>query len=325
MELNNSSVVSWLLHGDVSVQYQTHRDLLCSPPKVINGLRTRIALEGWGKGFLAERDEQTGLWGNGLYSPKWISTHYTLLDLKNLGLDPACPPYSESSTLLLEKMWANKGQVKKYRHQDLCVCAMILGICCYGGLQSPKLYEIVDYILNKQYPDGGWNCAWEKGGLHSSLHTTLSVLEAFQDYEACGYIYRIGEIKESLPKAWEFILRKKLFRSVHSGEIIDPKMLKLSYPCRWKYDVLRCMDYFASVQKGYDTRMEEALALIIRKKRKNGRWPVQQKYSGQVHFDMEQTGGSSRWNTLRALRVLKFYKPELYGEFIYEGEAHDTN
>lgn len=315
----------WLLKGDVSVQYQAHRDLLCSSPELINGLRIRIAAEGWGKRFLAERDEQTGLWGNGFYSPKWISTHYTLLDLKNIGLDPSCPQYAESSMILLDRMWTNKGQVQKYRYQDLCVCAMILGMCCYGKLKSEKLNEIVDYILEKQYSDGGWNCNWDKGDMHSSLHTTLSVLESFRDYEVYGYCYRLEEIKESIPKAWEFILRKNLFRSVHSGEIIDRKMLKMSYPCRWKYDILRCMDYFASVQKSYDPRMEEALGLIIQKKRNNNRWPVQQKYSGQVHFDMEQTGGESCWNTLRALRVLKFYMPELCGELINKEEVHDTN
>ena len=322
MELNSTSLVTWLLKGDISVQYQTHRDLLDSPTETTEKLRKRIPSEGWGKSFLDKRDNHTGLWGKGLYSPKWISTHYTLLDLKNIGLDPSCPHYAESGMILLDGMWTSKGQVKKYRYQDLCVCAMVLGMCCYGKLQSEKLNEIADYILEKQYPDGGWNCRWDKGALHSSLHTTLSVLEAFRDYEANGYSYRLAEIKESIHGAWEFILTKKLFRSARSGEIIDQKMLMLSYPCRWKYDILRCMDYFASVRKGYDERMEEALGLIIDKKRKNNRWPVQHKHAGIVYFDMEQTGGDSRWNTLRVLRMLRFYRPELYNDLIqYKGEA----
>ncbi len=301
MEWNNSSVSMWLLQGDVSIQYQTHRDLLGSSSELIEELRDKISEEGWGKRFLAERDEQSGLWGNGFYSPKWISTHYTLLNLKNLGLNPACPQYCDSSTLLLDRLWINQGRVNKYRHQDLCVCAMLLSICCYAGIQSQKLFEMVDYILDHHFPDGGWNCSWEIGDRHSSLHTTLAVLEAFRDYENYAYTYRIEEIRRSIPHACEFILEKKLFRSVHTGEVIDQKMLKLSFPCRWRYDILRCMDYFTSVQKSYDSRMEEALTLIIQKKRKNGYWPVQQKYSGLVYFDMEKTGGDSRWNTLRVL------------------------
>lgn len=321
MEFSEQSPVSWILEGDVSLQYQTHLTLLDSHEKITDDLRRRISAEGWGKRFLEKRDSESGLWGDGYYSPKWISTHYTLLDLKNLGLDPADLRYVESCGILLDGMWFNKGQIMKNRWQDLCVCGMVLGICCYGHVGSPKLDEIVDYILDKHYPDGGWNCEWDKDDCHSSLHTTLTVLEAFRDYEANGYTYRLEEIKACIPQAWEFILKKNLFRSVHTGEIIDKKMLMLSYPCRWKYDILRCLDYFTSVQKPYDDRMEEALSLIMQKKRKNNRWPVQQKYAGQVHFVMEETGGDSRWNTLRALRVLKFYKSEVYSELIQEAVA----
>lgn len=148
----------------------------------------------------------------------------------------------------------------------------------------------------------------------TSTHYTL--LEALRDYEINGYRYRLADIHERTPKAWEFILRKKLFRSVCTGEVIHPTLLMLSYPCRWQYDILRCMDYFASVQKDFDSRMKEALALIIQKKRKSNHWPVQHKHSGMVHFDMEKTGEDSRWNTLRVLRVLRFYKPETYQESI---------
>ncbi|MCE5343888.1 MAG: hypothetical protein LLF96_09970 [Eubacteriales bacterium] len=130
---------------------------------------------------------------------------------------------------------------------------------------------------------------------------------------------------ERIPKAWEFILQKRLFRSVRTGEIIDRKMLMLSYPGRWKYDILRCMEYFASVHKSYDERMDEALVLIMQKKRKNDRWPVQQKYSGIVHFDMEKTGADSRWNTLRVLRVLKYYRPADYDALVSRGEALSTD
>jgi hypothetical protein len=304
------------MDGDVSIQYQTCRDLLDTPLDVVETLRYQIATEGWGKRFLQERDDITCLWGNGSYSPKWISTHYTLLDLKNIGLDPRCPAFAQSIQVLLDKIWVDGGIVSKHDRQDLCVSAMALGMCCYCNVQSDKLGEIVDYILEKQYPDGGWNCSWDHGDLHSSLHSTLSVLEALRDCLNNGYDYRSDEIVRRIPAAQEFILRKRLFRSEHSGEVIDHKMLMLSYPCRWKYDILRCMDYFTSVQMGYDDRMEEALELILRKMRAGNRWPVQQRYVGKTHFDMEQTGSDSRWNTLRVLRVLKFYQPALYLEFI---------
>jgi hypothetical protein len=316
MNAMETPIIQWLLEGDVALQYQTHRDLLESPLEITSALQSRIATEGWGARFIEKRDEVTGFWGNGLYSPKWVSTHYTLLDLYNLGISPDCQTYRDGVTFLLNRLWECGEQSKRHRFTDLCVSGTLLGMCAYGGVQSPKMEEIVDYLLDLRYPDGGWNCAWKKGDRHSSLHTTLSVLEGFRDYQTGGYTYRLAEIKQAIPPAWEFILRKRLFRSVRTGEIIDKKMLMLSYPCRWKYDILRCLDYFASVGKSYDPRMEEAMELILQKKRKNGRWPVQQKYSGLVHFDMEPTGGDSRWNTLRALRVFKAYRPVLFAAWM---------
>lgn len=242
--------ILWLLKGDVSVQYQTRRDLL---DENAEDIRKKIAVEGWGKALFELRDLLSGLWGNGLYGPKWISTHYILLQLKNMGAEPS-HEYRESSEILLNGMWQNGPSPKTKRWPDLCVCAMILSICCYARISSPKLYEIVEYILDRQYPDGGFNCNWQNGDKHSSLHTTLTVLEAFDDYEANGYSHKLTEIKEIITVADEFILKKNLFRSVHTGEIIHPSMLMLSYPCRW--------------------------------------------------------------NTLRVLRVLRFYKPEIYSDYI---------
>jgi hypothetical protein len=317
MERNTHLLSEWLLSGDVSVQYQVSRDLLSSPADIQNGIRARIALEGWGKRLLDERDFATGLWGGGIYSPKWVSTHYTLLELKNLGISPETVAYRQGSGLLLNTLWPDPGKNEKSaedRNRDICVSAMALGISCYAYIKSVKIDEIVDYILFKQFDDGGWNCRWDKGAVRSSLHTTLTVLEAFRDYEQAGYTYRLDEMHSRIPAAQEFILKKRLFRSVRTGEIIDSKMLMLSYPCRWKYDILRCLDYFASIQKEYDNRMDEALVILHSKRRKNNRWPVQHKHAGRVYFDPEPTGGDSRMNTLRALRVIKFYRPDQYLE-----------
>lgn len=318
MLLNESEIIGWLLSGDVSVQYQTKRDLLEIPECELEPLRLRIAEEGWGRQFLEKRDEKTGIWGNGIYSPKWISTHYTLLDLKNLGLSPSHPAYIESSAILLDRLWRNKGWAVKGRMLDLCVGAMVVSMCSYAGIKSEKIDEIIDYLLEKQYPDGGWNCNWDHGNEHSSVHTTLSVLEAFRDYQAGQYIYRAAEAAGRVDAGCGFLLKKRLFRSERTGEVIDKKMLMLSYPCRWKYDILRCLDYFQSTGREYDGRMAEALDIVAGKMRKNNRWPVQQRYAGQIHFDMEATGEDSRWNTLRALRVMKRYGPDVYKSVLYQ-------
>jgi hypothetical protein len=304
----DANAIDWLLAGDVSIQYQTKRDLLDCPQCELETLQLSIADKGWGKELLNRRDNMTGLWGNGIYTPKWISTHYTLLDLKNIGIHPSNAPYRESSAILLENIWKNHGRAVKSRQPDVCVCAMVAGICSYAALDSQSIHEILDYLLDRQYPDGGWNCRWDSGDKHSSLHTTLSVLEAFRDYQKAHDSYRSEEIKISIPKANEFILKKKLYQSVRSGQVIDRKMLMLSFPCRWRYDILRCLDYFQTIDQEYDERMEDALGILLMKRKTNGRWPLQQKYTGLVHFDMEKPGRDSAWNTLRALRVLKKYR-----------------
>ncbi|MFC1898575.1 hypothetical protein ACFLYJ_03280 [Candidatus Cloacimonadota bacterium] len=302
-----NEIIDWLLSGDISIQFQTKRDLLKTGKRELEKLQKKIAAESWGKSFLEKRNSETGQWGNGWYSPKWISTHYTLLELKSIGIHPANPEYLKSAELLLDKLWFNQGKVRKDRWQDMCVAGMILGMCCYAHVHSPKIDEIVDYILDKHYADGGWNCMWQAGHTHSSLHTTLSILEGIKEYENSGYYYRIEDLCKQRDTAHEFILRHHLYKSERTGEVIKKSFTMLSFPGRWFYNILRCMDYFQSIDLPYDERMQDALNVVMKKQRKNGRWPLQHKIQGLVHFDMEKAGTDSRWNTLRALRVLKKY------------------
>jgi hypothetical protein len=301
------NIQSWLLSGDVAIQFQTERDLLSVDTSELEILQKSISTSGWGKLFLQKQDNETRKWGNGLYGPKWISTHYTLLDLRNIGIHPDTLQYKESAELLLDEMWFDKGKVRKDRWRDLCVSGMFLHICCYAKIESNKIYEIVDYLIDKHYKDGGWNCMWEVGHTHSSLHTTLSVLEGIRDYEENGYTYRLDELLQQRSEAHEFILKHRLYKSDKTGNIISNSFIMLSFPGRWFYNILSCLDYFQSIDFPYDERMQDAIDVLNKKRRKNGKWPVQYKKSGLVHFDMEKTGSDSRWNTLRALRVLKKY------------------
>ena len=317
MNINHPRIIKWLLEGDIAIQYQVHKKLLETEPGVLFELKQRIHQEGYGKKYLELRNPYTFKWGNGIYSPKWISTHYTLLELKNMEIDSSIKEYQESVQLLLEKLWFNQGKVTSYRHQDMCVSAMLLSMCAYGHIQNQKLNEIIDYILYHQFPDGGWNCMWEsdKNPKHSSLHTTLSVLEAFHDLKLNYYLYSRDQINQAVTKGQDFILRKHLFKSEHTNEIIHPSFLNFPYPPRWKYDILRAMEYFASIHYPYDQRMEEAMTIIKKKMKKDGTWGQGSAHGGLIHFKMEQ-GASSRWNTLRALSIMKSYDKILYDQLI---------
>lgn len=298
-------LIDWLLAGDVAIQYQVHRDLLDEERP---DLRARIATEGWGAQFLAAR-RPDGHWGRGFYQPKWTSTHYTLLDLKHLGVAPDHPQIRESVAYVLVHHKGADGGVNPSRtipQSDICVCGMALNYACYFGAAPELLASVVDYILAQQMADGGFNCERDRfGARHSSLHSTISVLEGIAEYLANGYTYRAAELDAVARQAQEFVLQHRLFRSDRTGAIINPGFLLLSYPSRWYYDILRGLDYFRGVGAADDPRMQDALDVLRQKRRKDGAWPLQANHPGQVHFDMETPGQPSRWNTLRALRVLR--------------------
>ncbi len=305
--MKDDKIIKWLLDSDVSIQYQVHRDLLDSDKP---SSRERIETRGWGREFLARR-LVTGHWGRGYYQPKWTSTHYTLLDLKHLNISPTNPAIKETLNMLFRNEKGPDGGINPsgtIKKSDVCINGMVLNFSSYFGVDEEELRSIVDFLISQHMNDGGFNCfSNRKGAVHSSLHSTLSVAEGILEYYNNGYTYRIDELKKAEQSAIEFILQHRLFRSDRTGEIIDKKMLMLSYPSRWRYDFLRALDYFRLAGVAYDSRMEDAIEVLIKKRRKDGKWPLQAKHLGETHFDMEKTGAPSRWNTLRALRVLKHF------------------
>lgn len=307
MFVERASIIDWLLRGDVAIQYQVYRDLLGKPKK---SLQARIAKEGWGARFLAKRNAN-GHWGRAFYQPKWTSTHYTLLDLKSLAIAPDNKSIRQSIAMVLAEQKGKDGGINPARtvaYSDVCVNGMILNYASYFGMEQESLKSIVDFLLHEWMRDGGFNCYSNNlGAVHSSLHSTLSVIEGIREYDNNGYRYRLAELKRAEKAAREFILQHRLFRSSTTGEIIDKKMLMLSYPSRWRFDILRALDYFQLAGVKYDERMADAIEVLLKKRLKDGRWPLQARHPGATHFEMEKVGKPSRWNTLRAMRVLQHF------------------
>ncbi len=302
-------LMAWLLGGDVALQYQVHRDLL---DEERNDLRARISREGWGR-LLLSRRKPNGHWGDRFYQPKWISTHYTLLDLRNLNISPDNAVARNSIDIVLDSGKAEDGGIplgpSTSQHSDVCVNGMFLNYASYFRTDERKLRSIIDSILRETMPDGGFNCrSTRSGAKHSSLHSTLSVLEGLHEYLNAGSEYRRKDVLDSKESAEEFILLHRLFLSDRTGNIISKDFLKLPYPCRWKYDILRALDYFRNVGSGWDRRMEPAIDRLIDKRNPSGSWNLSAGLPGKVHVQMEKAGQPSRWNTLRAMRVLKHFK-----------------
>jgi hypothetical protein len=233
------------------------------------------------------------------------------MDLKNLGIFPNTETVRQTLGMVLRNEKGSDGGINPsvtINESDVCVTGMVLNFASHFRADPRELTSIVDFILSQHMEDGGFNCERNRpGAVHSSLHSTISVIEGIHEYAENGYQYRMAELHKAELASREFILQHRLFRSDHTGAIIDKKMLMLSYPSRWRYDILRALDYFRSAGVPFDSRMDEALLVLRRKRRKDGTWPLQARHPGATHFEMEKAGEPSRWNTLRALRVLRHY------------------
>lgn len=302
-----AAVIDWLLSGDIALRYLTTRDLLGDDqPR----LRDRISTEGWGKRFLECRNAYGG-WGDAFYKPKWTSTHYTLLELKRLQIAPTTDGLLETIAHIAERHIAGDGGLGHTvgaKKSDVCINGMFLNYACYFGIPETLTHSIVDFLLVEAMNDGGFNCMSNRSGArHSSLHSTLSVLEGILEYQRAGHGYRMDELRNVVASSQVFILQHQLFKSDHTGKVINPDFLKMPYPQHWRYTVLKGLDYFRDARVPFDLRMKAGLDAISTRRRPDGKWPRYAALPGKVHFVMEPPRGPSRWNTLIALRVAKTY------------------
>ena len=308
----DTEIMKWLMKGDPAIQYQTARDLLDVTMEELEVLQDPIQYAGWGSRFLSFQ-EKSGMWGRGLYSPKWISTHYTLMTLMDLGLPTSNDQAIKGCKTLLDHGYYTDGGINYFaslKHSETCVTSMTLALLSYFEIDDPRVDNLKDFVLDQQMKDGGWNCQSFNGATHSSFHTTICALEALRNYEKKTKkdVLRIENVRK---KGDEFLLQHHLFKSHRNQEIVDQRMTRFSFPPRWKYDVMRALDYFQEIKMPHDPRFCDAITLL-KKKEKQGKWTLQNKHSGRTFFEMEKPGQPSRMNTLRALRILKWWvtKPQ---------------
>lgn len=300
-------MIDWLLAGDVAVAHQTRRDLLGVDDP---GLQGRIAHEGDGARLLAAR-RPDGHWGRGFYQPKWTSSHYTLLELRDLGLPRDHPQARESVALILATYRAEDGGLDPrpgIRSSDACINGMALNYSSWFGAPEHDLRSIVDRLLAGLVPDGGFNCEHRPGHevRHSSMHTTVSVLEGIEAYRAAGHGHRLAELERAVDSAVEFLLRHELFRSERTGAVIRPDFTRLHHPPRWHFDILRGLDCLATLGRPHDSRMDAALDVLRSRRRADGRWSARS-WPGETHVPRPSGREPSPWATLRALRVLHHF------------------
>jgi hypothetical protein len=288
------------------------RDLTNEAPNAIAAERSRVASEGWGAQLLAGQSA-AGTWGE---APRgWrddlpkehrdlLITLYSLSVLMDLGLDPA----SKQARKMIDRVdkrvvfeWLNH---RPYLHGETepCINGRILGIGAYFKKPNNALAK---QLLSEQLEDGGWNCEAPKSR-RSSFNTTICVIEGLLEYERAGR--KSAAITKARKKAENYLLERQMFRSLRPGEVIDKRWLRFSFPTFWHYDVLRGLDYLRSAEIKPDIRVSDAIEIVMKRRHQNGRWPLNLLHSEHIPLKMETNiARASRWNTLRALRVLRWY------------------
>jgi hypothetical protein len=312
------TVLDWLLDSDPALRWQVLRDLCDAPAEVVRVERARVATEGWGARLLALRGDD-GQWAGGACFPAdfrgdfsqgqpWTSTLPALTLLRDLGIEPNAEPVRETVGLVRENCrWEHAGQPFFAGEVEPCINGRTVAIGAYFGVDVDG---IVERLLGEQLADGGWNCEAENGSVRASFATTICVLEGLLEHErATGGSPRSVAARR---EGQQYLLDRRLFRRLSTGEVVDPDWLRLSFPTWWHYDVLRALDYFRAAGGALDPRLAEAVAMLRSKQQPDGTWLLENTHPGAVHFSMEDGDGQpSRWNTLRALRVLNWYDGNL--------------
>lgn len=308
-------LLAWLLDSDSAIRWQAMRDLAGSPAAAVAAERARIARAGWGARLL-ELQGADGQWAGGACFPgdfkwedmrelgqPWTSTLPVLQLLMELGVDPSDPAVRAAVHGARDGCrWEHAGQRFFDGEVEPCINGRTVALGAYFGV---PVDGVVRRLLGETLEDGGWNCEAGNGSVRSSFHTTINVLEGLLESErATG---GSPEVSAARRGGEEYLLERGLFRRKSTGEVADAAWLQFAWPVRWHYDVLRALDYFRAAN-ARDPRLSDAIALLRSKRQPDGRWLLENTRPGAVPFELEEGDGKpSRWNTLRALRVLAWW------------------
>jgi len=318
----------WLLDSDPALRWQVMRDLIDETPDAIAAERARVATEGWGARLLA-RQSPAGKWSG---APRgWrddlpkehrdlLITLYSLSVLMDLGVEAGSKQARKMIARVEKRLvfkWLNDRPYLRGETEP-CINGRILGIGAY--FQKPN-DALAEQLLGEQLEDGGWNCEAPKSQ-RSSFHTTICVLEGLLEYERARRKSAAKPAGKAVIRASargrkrgeNYLLERGMFRSLRTGEAINKRWLRFSFPTFWHYDVLRGLDYLRNASVKPDGRVHDAVEIVMERRHQNGRWPLNLLHSEFVPLKMETAiGSASRWNTLRALRVLRWYNNSISG------------
>jgi hypothetical protein len=296
-------VLDWLLDSDPAIRWQAMRDLTGADPAAVAAERSGVARGALGAEILARQDLD-GCWRKP-NAPPWPPTLYTMLLLRATGVDPADPAVDAAVTRLAAGFrWDEEFGSKPFFEGEVEPC-INGGTLALGGYFGRPAASLAQRLLREQLDDGGWNCEAPRS-VRSSFHSTICVLEGLLEYRRSAG--QAPGIADALRRGQEYLLERGLFRRRSTGEVVDPSFVRFSFPTRYDYDLLRGLDHLRAAGAAPDPRVDEAIRIVREKRRSDGTWLLDGSHAEPLGFAFhESVGEPSRWNTLRALRVLRWY------------------
>ena len=299
------SVITWLLDSDPAIRWQVMRDLTGESADMVATERARVGRKGWCAQLL-DQQRPDGQWGDGAAVPFWWSNMYTLVFLRDLGVDPGDSRVRDAIERVRDNVtWGPYFGDSPFFDGEVepCINGRVVALGAYFGERRDRL---VDRLLGEQLADGGWNCEAERGSVRSSFHTTICVLEGLLAFEqAFGAMPLVTNARK---RAEEYLLERRLLRRLSTGDVINPAWTQFAFPPLWHYDVLRALDYLRAAGIQADKQVEEAVGIVINRRQGDGRWLLDVRHKDTPYEDIAgPVGAGNRWITLRALRVLDWY------------------
>jgi hypothetical protein len=304
-----AGAVAWLLAArEPAVRHLTRRDLLGEDAEPS---RATITAGPWVSALLAGQHDDGGF-GDDPYR-KWTGAHWRLVALAELGVPATDPRVGAAAEHVLSWIVGNLKYpprvVDGLPRSHASIHGNALGACARLGLAGDERTErLAEAIISWQWPDGGWNCDNRADGHRSSFHESLRTAWGLQAYAAAtGH----ARAREAAGRAVELFLQHRIFRRGGTGEPINARWLSTPYPSYWHYDVLSALFVIANAGRCTDSRASDALDLLEKKRRPDGRWNAQaqwwraadSKTTPEV-VDWGSAGEPNLMVTLNALRVL---------------------
>ncbi len=241
------------------------------------------------------------------YWPKWDSPWWHMTLLWELGLAELIPRNSVEAmvdafrsrylTFFPLRFDLLPPEVDTHRHV-VCHCAagtmyQVLSACEVEV--DEELPWMRPWFFRYQLPDGGLNCdeeAYTKPTPKSSIVSTLPPLEAV--LFSNGRHFNFEEV-EFLDRGAEYLIDHRLYRSLTSGEVINPDWLDLCFPRFYMYDVLRGLRFLArwAVVRGRklpETLVDEASEAIRKSLTAGGLVPGRRPWIGETTLMLGEGG-----------------------------------